>query len=109
MWAIVPLKSLEAAKQRLATVLTAAERRDLMLAMARDVLGALYGSTRLAGILIVSRTTESDALARAFSTERFAESPEADLPTALTQACDHLTGHLGVEVAAASARAPTSL
>lgn len=93
MWAIVPLKSLEAAKQRLAGMLSAAERRNLMLAMARDVLAALCQSKRLTGILIVSRAPEADALAQAFSTERFAESPDADLPTALTQASAHLMEH----------------
>jgi 2-phospho-L-lactate guanylyltransferase len=90
MWAIVPLKALEDAKQRLASLLTPGERRDLMLAMARDVLAALCQSKRLTGILIVSRTPEADALARSFSTERFAESPDADLPTALTQASAYL-------------------
>jgi 2-phospho-L-lactate guanylyltransferase len=95
MWAIVPLKTLEDAKRRLASVLTPAERRDLMLAMARDVLTALCQARALSGILIVSRTPEADALARAFSTERFAESPDADLPGALTQASAHLTRHLG--------------
>jgi 2-phospho-L-lactate guanylyltransferase len=90
MWAIVPLKSLESAKLRLARLLTEDERRDLMLAMARDVLGALCQSRKLDGILIVSRTAEADALARAFATERFAESPDADLPTALKQAGAYL-------------------
>jgi hypothetical protein len=56
MWAIVPIKSLEAAKRRLADVLSVAERRALMLAMARDVLTALARSQRLTGVLIVSRT-----------------------------------------------------
>ncbi len=41
MWAIVPLKSLDDAKKRLATELSAEERRSLMLAMARDVLATL--------------------------------------------------------------------
>ncbi|MCB1683424.1 MAG: 2-phospho-L-lactate guanylyltransferase [Pseudomonadales bacterium] len=95
IWAVVPLKSLDRAKQRLAARLNDEERRDLMLAMARDVLGALCQSTRLAGILIVSRTTEADALARAFATERFTESPTADLPGALTQASAHLREHFG--------------
>ncbi len=95
MWAIVPLKTLESAKRRLAGMLSAAERRDLMLAMARDVLAALCQARRLAGILIVSRTPEADALAQSFSTERFAESPDADLPEALTQASDYLTHHFG--------------
>lgn len=95
MWAIVPLKSLEAAKRRLAGMLSAAERRDLMLAMARDVLTALCQARQLSGILIVSRTPEADALAQTFSTERFAESPDADLPEALTQASAYLTRHFG--------------
>ncbi len=97
IWAIVPLKGLERAKQRLASVLSADERRSLMLAMARDVLTALAGSTRLAGTLIVSRTTEADALAQAFGTERFAERPDADLSEALTQAAVYLHDQLGAD------------
>jgi 2-phospho-L-lactate guanylyltransferase len=94
MWAIVPIKTFEAAKQRLASVLSPEERRGLMLAMARDVLTALSRSKRLTGILIVSRTPEADALAQAFGTERFSESPDADLPTALKQATEYLVDHL---------------
>jgi 2-phospho-L-lactate guanylyltransferase len=95
IWAIVPLKSLDRAKQRLASVLSADERRALMLAMARDVLTSLARSTELSGTLIVSRTPEADALSQAFGTERFAESPDADLPEALTQAADYLREQLG--------------
>ncbi|MFM7121937.1 MAG: 2-phospho-L-lactate guanylyltransferase [Gammaproteobacteria bacterium] len=95
MWAIVPIKTFDSAKQRLASVLSPDERRSLMLAMARDVLTALARSQRLTGILIVSRTHEADALAQAFGTERFSESPDADLPAALTQASDYLVSHFG--------------
>ena len=97
IWAIVPLKSLERAKQRLADVLTQEERRALMLAMARDVLTSLARSSALRGTLIVSRTPEADALSQAFGTERFAESPDADLPEALTQASDYLREQLGAQ------------
>ncbi len=90
MWAVVPLKQLEQAKARLADILSADERRALMLAMARDVLTALSRSKRLTGILIVSRTAEADALAQAFGTERYAESPTANLSQALIQASDYL-------------------
>ena len=90
MWAIVPIKTFDRAKQRLANVLDAEERRSLMLAMARDVLTCLSKSTQLSGILIVSRTTEADALAQSFATERFAESPDANLAQALEQAAAHL-------------------
>lgn len=95
MWAIVPFKALEDAKQRLASLLSPAERRNLMLAMARDVLAALCQSSALSGVLIVSRTSEADALAQTFGTERFAESPDADLPGALAQASSHLLEHFG--------------
>ena len=94
MWAIVPLKSFDQAKKRLASVLSVAERRGLMLAMARDVLSALSRSQGLTGILIVSRAPEADALAQTFGTERFAESPDVDLSTALVQAGDYLNNQL---------------
>jgi len=93
MWAIVPIKTFERAKQRLANVLTEEERRSLMLAMARDVLTCLSKAKNLTGILIVSRAAEADVLASAFSTERFAESPDANLANALTQATDYLLEH----------------
>jgi 2-phospho-L-lactate guanylyltransferase len=93
MWAIVPLKALESAKRRLANVLSPEERRALMLTMARDVLTALVRCRRLTGVLIVSRTPEADALAQAFGTERFMESPDADLSAALTQAAEYLREH----------------
>ena len=94
MWAMVPLKSFDQAKKRLASVLTVEERRALMLAMARDVLSALSRSQRLTGILIVSRAPEADALAQTFGTERFSESPDADLSLALVQAGDYLKNQL---------------
>jgi 2-phospho-L-lactate/phosphoenolpyruvate guanylyltransferase len=60
LWAVVPVKDLQHAKQRLAGVLDAAERRALFAAMLEDVLGALAASAGLAGILVVTR----DPLAR---------------------------------------------
>ena len=90
MWAIVPVKTFDRAKQRLANVLSEDERRSLMLAMARDVLTCLSTCSNLSGILIVSRAPEADALAQTFATERFAESPDANLPESLEQATKHL-------------------
>ncbi|MAG00417.1 MAG: 2-phospho-L-lactate guanylyltransferase [Pseudomonadales bacterium] len=97
MWAIVPIKSFEFAKKRLANLLSPDERRLLMLAMARDVLTALSRSQRLSGVLIVSRAPEADALAQSFGTERFAEAPDADLPSALTQAAEYLAERLNAK------------
>ena len=97
MWAIVPVKTFDRAKQRLANVLSEAERRALMLAMARDVLTCLSKATGLSGILIVSRAPEADALAQAFATERFAESPDANLAESLEQATRHLLDHFDAQ------------
>jgi len=93
MWAIVPIKTFDRAKQRLANVLSEEERRSLMLAMARDVLTCLVQCNRLSGTLIVSRTPEADALAQTFGTERYAESPDTNLAGALEQATQHLIDH----------------
>ena len=97
MWAIVPVKTFDRAKQRLADVLSEDERRSLMLAMARDVLTTLSRSTKLTGILIVSRAPEADALAQAFATERFAESPDANLPDSLEQATQQLIANFAAD------------
>ncbi|MEM7077494.1 MAG: 2-phospho-L-lactate guanylyltransferase [Pseudomonadota bacterium] len=97
MWAIVPVKTFDRAKQRLANVLSEDERRSLMLAMARDVLTCLARCTQLTGTLIVSRAPEADALAQAFGTERFAESPDANLAEALEQATQHLIANFDAQ------------
>ena len=97
MWAIVPVKTFDRAKQRLANVLSEDERRSLMLAMARDVLTCLSTCSNLSGILIVSRAPEADALAQTFATERFAESPDANLPESLEQATQHLVKHFDAQ------------
>ena len=90
MWAIVPIKTFEMAKQRLAKVLSPMERKSLMLAMARDVLTTLAQTRLISNTVIVSRAPEADALAQAFNTERFAESPSATLGQALEQAAHYL-------------------
>lgn len=95
MWAIVPIKSFAQAKRRLAPVLSAAERRQLMLAMARDVLAALSQSQRLSGVLLASRAAEAPDLAKAFAAQLFRESADANLPTALDEARQHAADNLG--------------
>ncbi len=54
LWAVVPVKELGQAKQRLAGTLSGALRRELMLAMLEDVLSALSAASGLGGIAIVS-------------------------------------------------------
>jgi 2-phospho-L-lactate guanylyltransferase len=60
IWAVVPVKEITAAKQRLADVLAPDLRRQLALAMLEDVLGALAAVRGLGGTAIV---TADDAAA----------------------------------------------
>jgi 2-phospho-L-lactate/phosphoenolpyruvate guanylyltransferase len=63
LWAVVPVKDLHHAKQRLADVLSADERQGLFAAMLEDVLAALAASEGLAGILVVTRDPQARDLA----------------------------------------------
>jgi len=63
LWVVLPVKDLHDAKQRLAGVLSPDERRALFRAMLEDVLTALAATPGLAGILMVTRDPEAQALA----------------------------------------------
>ena len=63
IWAVMPVKDIENAKQRLAPALTPEERRRLFQAMVEDVLNALASSRALVGIMMVTRDPEAIRLA----------------------------------------------
>lgn len=73
IWAIVPAKTLDHAKTRLAQVLSPDERRALSLAMLRDVLSALRGAENLDHVAVVTADAALAAAARAMSIEVIAE------------------------------------
>jgi 2-phospho-L-lactate guanylyltransferase len=54
VWAVVPVKELDRAKERLAPVLPPERRRALMLAMLEDVLTALAATAGLGGLAVVT-------------------------------------------------------
>jgi len=64
MWAIIPIKSIAAAKQRLAPVLGPAERQALFRAMIEDVLAAVSQVPALDGVAVITADPEVAALAR---------------------------------------------
>ncbi|MGD9879752.1 MAG: 2-phospho-L-lactate guanylyltransferase [Reyranella sp.] len=64
IWAIVPIKELDGAKQRLASLLTPAQRRALIEVMMGEVLEAVAGAKRLAGILVVTLDPQATVLGR---------------------------------------------
>jgi 2-phospho-L-lactate guanylyltransferase len=63
MWAVVPIKELEGAKQRLAPLLSPARRRDLIKVMMGEVLEAVSEAASLAGIVVVTVDPQATALA----------------------------------------------
>lgn len=63
LWAVVPIKTIQDAKQRLVGVLNDIERQELFRAMVEDVLEALSSAKRLAGILVVTSDPEAKLLA----------------------------------------------
>ena len=63
LWVIVPVKNLQHAKQRLAGVLSGAERHALFRAMLEDVLSALSECRALAGVMLVTGDREAMLLA----------------------------------------------
>ena len=67
--AVVPVKDLGNAKQRLAGVLGQPERTALFRTMLEDVLEALAGAASIARIVLVTRDAEALALARRYGAE----------------------------------------
>lgn len=63
MWACVPVKEFTGAKSRLSALLSPAQRELLAAAMLEDVLAALAGATRLAGIMLNTLEPRAVALA----------------------------------------------
>jgi len=64
IWAVIPVKELAGAKQRLAGFLTPEERHLLAATMLEEVLAALAEARRLAGIALVTLDPHAVALAQ---------------------------------------------
>jgi 2-phospho-L-lactate guanylyltransferase len=63
LWAVVPVKELEGAKQRLSSALSPDERRLLVTTMFEDVLEAVSAVSDLAGVLVVTVDPVATSLA----------------------------------------------
>lgn len=83
-WALVPVKRLGGALRRLAPALAAPLRRELQVAMLRDVLAACAGAPGLAGVLVVTSDPQAGALARALAGARVI--PDHDPPQGMNGA-----------------------
>ena len=85
IWALLPFKGAAGAKRRLASTLSEAERKGLVLAMVRDVLQALASAPGLAGVVLASRDYIACELAEEFGAEVFQDTA-SDLSGAVVQA-----------------------
>ena len=63
VWAVVPVKEFEGAKQRLSLALSSDERRLLAMTMLEDVLEAVSAVRELAGVLVVTVDPVATSLA----------------------------------------------
>ncbi|MEY9535926.1 2-phospho-L-lactate guanylyltransferase [Sinorhizobium fredii] len=77
IWAVVPVKRLDRAKSRLASMLDPSEREELAWAMFRDVLDTLGSVRGLGGILVVTNDIRASGYARAFGAVTLPDPREA--------------------------------
>ena len=86
VWAVLPLKGLKGAKDRLSNILNPEERAALVTAMAQDVLSALTSSTSLAGVLVISDANNIKELVKEYSVELIPEGEAKGLNGAISHA-----------------------
>lgn len=91
MWAIVPVKDMEGAKQRLAAALSLAERRLLFRAMLEDVLAALTSARGLTEVALLTRDGEARRLADAYGVRVIEEPENRGHTAAIAHAAEALT------------------
>ena len=89
LWALVAIRS-STGKQRLAGRLDQGQRRQLVMAMAEDVLSALVASPQLAGVALTTQDPELAGLAERLGTQIIPDPGEGGLNGALSHACDVL-------------------
>jgi 2-phospho-L-lactate guanylyltransferase len=95
--AVIPVKQLENAKQRLSGFLTADERRQLFSAMVEDVLTAVEACVLIDNFIVVTDDEDVADLARSFGAEIRPEPESPGLIESVTASAKQLAAE-GVEV-----------
>jgi 2-phospho-L-lactate/phosphoenolpyruvate guanylyltransferase len=98
VWAVVPVKRFDQAKQRLSGVLDSAGRASLAAAMLSDVLEQLSETAGLAGVLVVTSDTEATAIAGSFGAAVLADPADSGVNDAVAYGVSKL-GLLGASAA----------
>ena len=105
-WAIVPVKALGEAKQRLSGVLPPEARRRLMLAMLHDVLATLAQVERIARVLVVTPDAEVAGVAQQLGASVLREEQARGHSAAAAAGFAHALANGAVQVLAVPADAP---
>jgi len=82
-WALVPLKSPERAKSRLAGVLSPDQRFRLFFALAERVIGSLRATPGIGNVAIVTASADIATFARSLHAVAFLQAIDAGMTTAL--------------------------
>jgi 2-phospho-L-lactate/phosphoenolpyruvate guanylyltransferase len=99
IWAVLPAKNFDQAKERLSPALSAPERKCLFRAMFEDVLAALADAPSLAGVMIVTRDPEAIAISKTYGARILTEDENNGQTAAIefaaaTLAAEHAGGML---------------
>ncbi len=105
-WAIVPVKALGEAKQRLSGVLPPEARRRLMLAMLHDVLATLAQVERIARVLVVTPDAEVAGVAQQLGASVLREEQARGHSAAAAAGFAHALANGAVQALAVPADAP---
>jgi 2-phospho-L-lactate/phosphoenolpyruvate guanylyltransferase len=91
VWAVIPVKEMGNAKQRLAPLLSAPLRQALALAMLEDVVAAVAAVTGLGGALLVTVDPDAKRLARRYAMATLADGARDGHTGAVAAGARHLT------------------
>ena len=101
-WAIIPIKELKQAKQRLSSNLSHQQRESLAIAMAKDVIKAAIDSKKIDKVLIVSRDPEVQKIAQDYQCHLLNTKQDQSLNEAIMIGIDYvqkLNGTLALTIA----------
>jgi 2-phospho-L-lactate/phosphoenolpyruvate guanylyltransferase len=90
MWAVVPLKSPQSAKTRLAGVLSPAQRQHLLFELARRVIDALNAARGIEAVAVVTASAEVAAFGRALGARPILQKEETGTASAFAAALNEL-------------------
>ena len=92
IWAVVPVKEISHAKQRLASCYNPDFRRELALNMCEDTLSALSATRRLSGIIVVTVDPDAMNLARSYRARILESGARSGHTGAINAAIERLVG-----------------